>query len=151
MKTKTSIFVITLCFLLNPGFAQSFIKGFQSVEEMVSMDGILYLVPDDGIHGKELWRSDGTFEGTFLVKDICEGYQGSNPTNLIVYKNEIYFAANDNLHGTELWKSNGTEAGTVMVANIKPDTEPYNNGSLPSNFTLYNNLLFLEDFFYLEK
>lgn len=142
MKRNTSLLIITLCFVLNPGFAQNFIKGFQSVEEMVSMAGILYFIPDDGIHGKELWRSDGTLEGTFLVKDISQASQGANPTHLIVYKNEIYFAANDDLHGTELWKSNGTEEGTVMVANIKPDTEPYNNGSLPSDFILYNNLLF---------
>ena len=32
---------------------------------------------DDGVHGRELWRTDGTATGTFLVKDILPGSVGS--------------------------------------------------------------------------
>lgn len=36
----------------------------------VNVGGTLFFTADDGVHGRELWRSDGTRAGTVLVKDI---------------------------------------------------------------------------------
>ena len=38
----------------------------------VEMGGVLYFSADDGIHGWELWRSDGSVGGTYIVKDVRE-------------------------------------------------------------------------------
>lgn len=46
--------------------------------------GLLLFAADDGVHGRELWRSVGG--GAVLVKDIRPGLYGSNPSYLTAYK-----------------------------------------------------------------
>jgi len=38
--------------------------------ELTEMGGVLYFTAIDGVHGRALWRSDGTQEGTNLLKLI---------------------------------------------------------------------------------
>ena len=69
----------------------------------------------------ELWKSDGTSEGTVLVKEIRPGTgsEGSNPQDFSQIDNMLLFAANDGAHGFELWKSDGTAAGTTLLKDIR--------------------------------
>jgi trimeric autotransporter adhesin len=66
---------------------------------------------------RELWKSDGTTEGTIYVKEIHPS-SSSNPSYLTAVGNTLFFSADDGSNGTELWKSNGTADETVMVKNI---------------------------------
>ena len=81
--------------------------------------------------GIELWRTDGTADGTVMVKDINPGVSGSVPGSLTPFNNALYFSAWDASAGTELWKTDGTGAGTVMVADINPGTSYHS--SYPQN------------------
>ena len=86
--------------------------------------GTLYFVANDGTHGYELWRSDGTGAGTTMVKDIRPGPGGSlgqfGENGVTDIAGTLFFWANDGIHGNELWKSDGTQAGTVLVDDIRP-------------------------------
>jgi ELWxxDGT repeat protein len=101
--------------------------------------GILFFAYNDGKQGSELWKSDGTAAGTFMVKDIYPGQSGSGPRHLFNYNGTLFFSATTNATGTELWKSDGTAAGTVMVKELYPSSY---YGSNPNTFTVYGNRLF---------
>ena len=78
---------------------------------------------DDGAHGMELWRTDGTAAGTALVKDINPthnpspgfGPGSSGPGKLTALGGKLYFGADDGTNGRGLWMTDGTGAGTVAV------------------------------------
>jgi ELWxxDGT repeat protein len=82
---------------------------------LVSSGGTLYFNADDGSHGQELWKSDGTEGGTRLVRDIVPGADSSYPFVVADVAGTLLFAASDPVHGLELWRGDGTEAGTVAV------------------------------------
>lgn len=91
---------------------------FQHAATIYNINGTAFFSAIDNIHGKELWKSDGTLGGTVLVKEFVAG-TGSSDVRWGVNNNGIfYFCANDGTHGYELWKSDGTEAGTVMIKDI---------------------------------
>lgn len=98
---------------------------------------VLVFLADDGTHGLELFRSDGTEEGTQLIKDI-NPTGDAVPLGMTKYKGRVYFSADDGVHGTELWVTDGTESGTQLFSDLNP-------GSLrssPQSFKVAGGLLF---------
>src|SRR5262249_58532624 len=58
---------------INPGSAFGYGYGSRPYE-LTAVGGTLFFTADDGAHGRELWKSNGTEAGTVLVKD-------NNPDN----------------------------------------------------------------------
>ncbi|WP_422360977.1 ELWxxDGT repeat protein [Reichenbachiella sp.] len=77
-------------------------------------------------NGEELGISDGTEEGTFLLKDIYVGPESSIPKSWANYNGKVLFLAKDETHGTELWSTDGTTEGTTFVKDILPGTKSIN-------------------------
>ncbi len=73
--------------------------------------------------GSELWVTDGTTEGTRIVKDIAPGEADSSPTIVGSHLDNLFFTAITAEHGRELWITDGTEDGTRMIADIAPGPE----------------------------
>ena len=116
--------------------------------QLTNVNGILmfaasdYYIANNGTNGRELWRSDGTTGGTFLVKDINPGPGSSNPTGLTNVKGIAYFTANDGISGVELWKSTGTASFSPLTVLVK-DILPGVGSSNPNSFAnLKGNLIF---------
>jgi len=113
----------------------------ESPSGLISHNNSLFFSTSDGIHGNELWSSDGTRDGTSLVRDIYPGSDSSGPFwQLVSFHSRLYFAADDETHGCELWESDGTLSGTRMVKDIYPGEQ----SSVPSRFKITVMKLFFE-------
>lgn len=88
--------------------------------ELTAVHDRLVFTVDDGIHGRELWISDGTASGTRLVVDLVPGPHGSNPTQLTAAGDQVFFTATVPGLGNELWTSRGTAETTRLVADLAP-------------------------------
>lgn len=90
-------------------------------ESLVDFGGRLFFVADDGRRGLELWRTDGTRDGTHMVRDIGPGdslpWWGSGP---VVAGKYLYFTADRAGEGLELWRTDGTRKRTQLVRDIWP-------------------------------
>jgi ELWxxDGT repeat protein len=70
---------------------------------IAAVDGKLWLAAGDDVHGTELWRSDGTADGTRLVQDIAPGPASSAPSHFVASGSNLFFTASTPAHGRELW------------------------------------------------
>src|SRR5690606_1685654 len=75
---------------------------------------------DDGVHGAELWVTDGTSTGTALLSDIVPGTNHPAIRDLVAVGDRVFFTADDGLHGREPWVSDGTALGTRLVTDLRP-------------------------------
>ena len=110
-------------------------------DSLVAVGSTLFFVQDDGGHGRELWRSDGTTSGTVLVRDVRPGVESSVAPGsgvLVAAGSHVYFVADDGEHGAELWTSDGSEAGTRLVADLTPGAA----GTAPQSLTAAEGRVF---------
>lgn len=116
---------------INPG-------GSSNPDYLTDLNGIAYFEAKGDGKGYELWRSDGTADGTWRVKDINPGSPASYPYGLAAIGNELFFGADDGVHGAELWLSDGTRTGTRMLKDLVPGGA----SSWPLGFTEYNGVVY---------
>lgn len=119
-----------------PSYPSNFPANLQSSFSVLR--NISYFSADDGINGRELWRSDGTPIGTYMVKDINPGQAGSDVSGIIAANGLLYFSAVTNDNGYEPWVSDGTESGTHLLIDLSIG----GGGSNPNQFTNVNGIIF---------
>jgi ELWxxDGT repeat protein len=107
--------------------------GYSYPDMPVTINGSSYFGAADEIHGRELWRTDGTTAGTMLVKDINPGHKdGMNAESLVAMNNTLFLWGDDLINGTGLWRSDGTGDGFTFL-------HEFDN---IFNFKTFNNSIF---------
>jgi ELWxxDGT repeat protein len=81
--------------------------------ELLSIPEVGY----DNDFRRELWRTDGTPEGTYrLPAELCpQDYMGPSE---VIAGGVLYFAGFDGASGCEAWRSDGTAAGTTRLEDL---------------------------------
>lgn len=118
----------------------SLLKTFEYTSGTMKLEAFnnqLFFAANDGISGKEIWKSDGTIAGTTLLKDIATGNGNSisNDFKILTLNNgKFYFIANT-ATGYQLYESNGTTSGTVPLMPVQSIYEL--NGASAGNYFVF--------------
>lgn len=108
---------------------RDFVTGcFADAREVTNLtvmgSNVFFSAPNGSSAGGGLWKSDGTPDGTILLKDI-DPQAGYWPSvwSMTVVNDTLYFTGtSNNAYGAELWKTDGTTEGTILVKDINPGT-----------------------------
>ncbi len=143
---------------------------------LIAFDNVLYFAASSTSHSPELWRSNGTESGTFILTytDPTTGsslpFDFSHPTDKLYFgahtgSNWALFNTDGTAEGTnlikdngssscaslgnsgtvlfgnndELWKTDGTEAGSQLIKDIRPGVDA---GSITDFTTVGNTVYF---------
>lgn len=116
------------------------IFGAGELSNFTELNGSLYYYGQDTAGNEELWKTDGTPQGTVMVKDINP--DGSSQIgNILTVGNKMVFVASDNNNWDfDLFASDGTPNGTVKIADMNQN---WNDGlSLQRAAQFGNKILF---------
>lgn len=141
LRKKCTLLIICIFGIFLHSAAQIPVKRFQKITATCALENKIVLNASDGISGDELWVSDGTADGTLLLKDISPGYGGSSPARMIAFKQKIYFDAYSPQFQSELWSTDGTPEGTAMFADLTPPNDYY-GGTLPLHLQVFDDHLY---------
>ena len=95
------------------------------------MNGTLFFSADDGVNGRELWKTDGT-----TATRVNIGTGGSYPTDLTAMGSTLFFSGDDGTNGRELWKSD-TSGVVTMMANINKSGDSHSSSLTVVGSTLF--------------
>jgi len=161
---KLTISTILFLSLVEIGSAQSYVEpallkdinpnGDSRIAELTVVGNQVFFFAADSANNSKLWKSDGSPEGTVLVKEINPGpigdwvigLQGNGTSMLSLHDTAYFFAFREDV-GYELWKSAGHDTNTVLVKDINPGAQGVHPpGSLSPK---YNPIIFQEHYYFV--
>ena len=89
----------------------------------------------------ELWQSDGTAQGTVLLKTISANSGATTPDNVTDLNLQLFFVLGSCNTGQEIWASDGSAGGTVLLTDAVPDF----GGNCLGNLTRSDENLFFTE------
>ena len=107
--------------------------GSGSPSQFTEFKGNIYFSADDGVHGSELWRTNGSEVGTQLFAELAPGAAGSTLNGLTVANDKLFITTADGVYVTD-----GTPQGTIKLQGFSRPTYVF--------ATLGNEVYFFEDY-----
>ncbi len=100
----------------------------QFADPGVVYNGYLYMaanarVDGGGLRGVELWKTDGTFEGTSFA-DLYPGNQSSLSAHSIALAGDFIVFAGETPAGKGIYRTDGSVEGTAMLLPLSSDSDP---------------------------
>lgn len=128
------------------------LKNFENVNFIApdlsfhTIENKLLFIINDSVKGYQLWQTDGTHLGTFLLKSIfIEPYIMLNyfdKVNVVELDEKLYYNGCSEEFGVELWVSDGTVSGTKLFQNFRDSSI----SSFPYNFIQFDNSIYFFTF-----
>jgi ELWxxDGT repeat protein len=103
--------------------------AFDFNDKFKNLGNIIYYPATNGVHGFELWRSDGTEAGTFMVDDTYQGldngidYQSNFEMIGNPFTGILYFNATDGQNGHELWSFGQCKVAQNITETLAASTQ----------------------------
>lgn len=94
--------------------------------QLTPSDGNLFFLADDGIVGRELWRSTGQ-PGNFTLVNDFDGAatdSGAASNGMVAFGSGVYLDADGSAAGNELWRADAGGAQIVSDINGAGDSNP---------------------------
>nr|WP_321233626.1 ELWxxDGT repeat protein [uncultured Psychroserpens sp.] len=105
---------------VNDGVRIPFLSDQRVFEKRTAiLNNELYFIASDGNSRGELWKTDGTTNGTVRITDFLD----YDIEEITLVNGELYFFIRTEGQNRDLWKSDGTSSGTLLV---KSDIEILN-------------------------
>lgn len=103
--------------------------------------GELYFDAHDGVHGRELWKTDGTEAGTVLVVDLVPGPEGSTPIGFAQIGEKLLFSAGNfskysSINSVELYRLGVDPAMVTATMTDTLSVDVNNDGKVNPGDTL---------------
>ncbi|WP_447951969.1 T9SS type A sorting domain-containing protein [Chryseobacterium koreense] len=103
-------------------------------------NGYVFFFGNSINYGREIWKTDGTVDGTSIVKDINPGSNSSivyGYEKMYQFNNKIVFIARDSNYNLGLWSTDGSSVNTVSFFTLTNNPTFYD-----FDFQNYDKLLF---------
>ncbi|WP_428697458.1 hypothetical protein [Stappia sp.] len=115
--------------------------AWSSPQTVALGSGIVFNANDGSSDGEELWYSDGTALGTYVLSGTGTAIGAldfSNIVQMVVVGDQVFFEAFRGDVGFELFVTDGTEAGTRLVTDLVPGSTSAN----PTSFYSHGGYLY---------